>query len=1746
MRKSGKTSRGGRFLAIVLAMAMVLQQTSLTTLADDGTTLAAETAVTESVTEVEGSTEDNSNNTSNETTTAENSSTETTEAVSTEASAQTTEATATEATTATESSASSDNNAALDTPIEETATTSDETADESEEITESMTEAATDAEAESESEAETEEATEAATEMEEMTEASENAEASEMETEEATEAETETEAPKTSFTYSDSRVVIIATATEEANLPQDAELKADYIEPGSDAYNDAVSKIESQLGSTLGLTDENTETAYVLYDVYFLSNGEKVEPEDGTVSVSMVFRSAVDLGLTGEIVNTEVVHVTDSGEAEVVTDYVDVNKDGDMTAMGFTQDSFSITGAVVSGIMPASTGGSVDLEDITSSITVTSASSVDDVSRTGTLKIAVSYTIADSMLSTAKDATSWTYDLSDLLSSNGGIFSSIDKDGSGFIFNGSAVVGTYTITNGVVTFVIDSDWLANQDTNVQGTFDFYCSLDSSAIGTSGSETISFPGTSDVVTVEFEDVSVTAQKTVNGSSNAGSVLMQSDGTIKYVVQVTPNADLTTLTLTDTLGSGQSIVGNTVYVYSSTDGTRHAVTVTADSNGQFTVDVASVMGTISADTTYYVSYEVTVDNSGWGTSLTNNASWSWDGSNTTNTNTTTITPYKDVSTKTVAVSEEGGETYYTYTITIGDGTTNLAGYTITDIISQNQQLVSGSIVMTDSTGKEYTIVADTSALSLSTGSNATAQLFSYTFSSSETWTSIYTITYKTKLSTGTLTDTISVTNELDTDHNDGAPGETDSTSKTVELPSSNPTISKTGTLDADNNKIYWTVTVYIPDGTTLSLARIVDQGITYLGQETGTTYGSLSSKIDWSTLKIVNGSGTPYTYGGEYNPYASNAPDYSSMTQTYYIQYGNSYDIIIPNLSETITLTFSTEFDSELLEISEGIEFKNWIQIYNEYNMKDYDYASVYYTPDYQLSKTGSYNSDTGIVTWTVKVNADQQTLATDFDAYVYDVIPEGLTYVSGSFNYEVNESGTKISVSDTDANVTVQSDGTTTLSVKLGSYNGNYYYCQYQTTVDNDKIDASTDYTNKVYLQDGSGTEKAKFESTITVKRTYVTKSGSDASQDLITYTVIANPEALDLSASGNTLTLTDTLPSEVELAKGGLGNGVTVSFTDKSGNEVIGCSYTYVNNVLTVTIPDETYVKIQFVVKVIEVGTYTLENNVLLSGDADYNASTSKYYSIVEHSATLSGERNSVVVTKYNATLSQTLSEAGFTLYTVSYDDTTGEITGTTQVGNEVFTGNNGEISFTGLTYGQLYYIVETTAPEGYEISDTGHYFAIYNADENVTKSDLTTKLAVVSSYNNINISIVYGPYSFEVTDTVSEKATANLQVTKALSGDGKPATVPNIFTFKVEAESTTVSGMSVSDIPMPSVTSITNSGSSVIFGSITYDKAGEYVYKITETAVASGNPQYNVNSTPIYAKVTVTYDSTQSKYVASVEYYTDAACANKTTSPTITNTYTKTTDATAELEITKAVSGTGAPSTVPSIFTFTLAAVTSGAPLPSVTSITNSGSSVKFGAITYSGTGEYIYSITETAVASGNPQYSVNSTAIYVKVSVTLDSTNNKYTASVKYYSDEGCTTEVAEPKITNTYTKTTDATAELEIEKAVSGTGAPSTVPSIFTFTLAAVTNGAPMPTVTSVTNSGSSVKFDAITYSGTGEYVYSITETAVASGNPQYSVNSTAIYAKVSVTLDSTNNKYTASVKYYSDEGCTTEVA
>lgn len=91
------------------------------------------------------------------------------------------------------------------------------------------------------------------------------------------------------------------------------------------------------------LGNDDTIADYVLYDIYFLSASKegRIEPEDGNVTVNVTFKTPQVTENKGEIVESQVVHLDDQNNAEVVSGNVDISSDGAVQSMTFTNNSFS-------------------------------------------------------------------------------------------------------------------------------------------------------------------------------------------------------------------------------------------------------------------------------------------------------------------------------------------------------------------------------------------------------------------------------------------------------------------------------------------------------------------------------------------------------------------------------------------------------------------------------------------------------------------------------------------------------------------------------------------------------------------------------------------------------------------------------------------------------------------------------------------------------------------------------------------------------------------------------------------------------------------------------------------------------------------------------------------------------------------------------------------------------------------------------------------------------------------------------------------------------------------------------------------------------------------------------------------------------------------------------------------------------------------------------------------------------------
>ena len=396
-----------------------------------------------------------------------------------------------------------------------------------------------------------------------------------------------------------------------------------------------------------------------------------------------------------------------------------------------------------------------------------------------------------------------------------------------------------------------------------------------------------------------------------------------------------------------------------------------------------------------------------------------------------------------------------------------------------------------------------------------------------------------------------------------------------------------------------------------------------------------------------------------------------------------------------------------------------------------------------------------------------------------------------------------------------------------------------------------------------------------------------------------------------------------------------------------------------------------------------------------------------------------------------------------------------------------------------------------------------------------VTKDD-NNNLTAAAAYDKDKESVV-------ITNTYAP-AKAALQASKDFNEWGKASS----FTFNLAAgKATYADGSAEGTSPMPgtaaTISATATQTAAAVFGEITYEKAGTYEYTITE--VNDGVPGVSYDTTAHKVVVTVTKaDDATNKLTASVKY-------DDGTSLQIRNTYSSATSD--EIKVTKQINDWGKADK----FTFNIAAITDGAPMPDNTTAeaTTNSRVANFGAITYETNGVYRYTITEVNGGADGVEYDTTPHEVVVTVSKADDATN-KLTATVTYDGQPSLT-------ITNKFTPVTTDN-EIEVTKNFADWGKADS----FTFDLAAVTPGAPLPQVdgkdvteaTAIkddpdTDENESIaKFGKITFEKAGRYEYTITERNGGADGVSYDITPHNVVVTVTKADDATN-KLKAEVKY-----------
>ena len=390
----------------------------------------------------------------------------------------------------------------------------------------------------------------------------------------------------------------------------------------------------------------------------------------------------------------------------------------------------------------------------------------------------------------------------------------------------------------------------------------------------------------------------------------------------------------------------------------------------------------------------------------------------------------------------------------------------------------------------------------------------------------------------------------------------------------------------------------------------------------------------------------------------------------------------------------------------------------------------------------------------------------------------------------------------------------------------------------------------------------------------------------------------------------------------------------------------------------------------------------------------------------------------------------------------------------------------------TAVSFGTIPYTEEGTYK--YTITETkGNLPGVtYDTDAHEVKVTVTKDRS-----NHLVATVTYdeGTDAQKITNTFAA-VTKHFEATKEINNWGTAES----FTFTLTAQSP-------AGAPMPETSgrtaTATKGHETAVFGDITYEAPGTYVYVIKETD--DHVPGITYDTSEHIVTVVVSQNTDTNKLTAAVTYGTGEDASD---SLTISNTFTK---AQAELKATKSINDWGSAES----FTFTLAPV-DGSPMPDDAAtvektVTKDGDlTAVFGTIKYGEIGQYKYTITETD--GGVPGVTYDTTPHQVIVDVHKASDSNALVADVTYDGDSSLT-------ITNRYAS---ANLALQATKSINDWGDATS----FTFKLAAgksTVNGvegtSPMPdsdTATATKNNMTAL-FGSVKYEEAGTYNYTITE-------------------------------------------------
>lgn len=557
-----------------------------------------------------------------------------------------------------------------------------------------------------------------------------------------------------------------------------------------------------------------------------------------------------------------------------------------------------------------------------------------------------------------------------------------------------------------------------------------------------------------------------------------------------------------------------------------------------------------------------------------------------------------------------------------------------------------------------------------------------------------------------------------------------------------------------------------------------------------------------------------------------------------------------------------------------------------------------------------SVDGSNDKGAWIVDWTVYVNrvktpADESYGAGKLngkDVVVKDELPDGMSYIPGSAKYSLysNPYGTAVpgrewehereKTEDSDVLLTPAVDRReVTFSIpteKLGNNTG-YVKLTYATAVKRSVVDTSKnlgELTNSASASSDNKEFKAG-SGTVQIKNDVLSKTGTSVSNSKrIHYTIFVNESALDLKGGTDYLDLYDVMDSKCTF----IPSSLSVSEHDNGEWRVLtkekyGTALDSIGEGagkqqrLTLRLPDEKYLKVEYEVLSGESGNVSLSNEAQLEGVAGGYVKHEREYGI-DAGASGGGTGYGIVVHKVDEKdVTAPLAGATFTLYAIDMDKVqsgAGVDDAKTAFSTET-TDSNGNATFgtssDAMASCKLYCLEETTAPAGYRVAQPTWILLKGNADEEQYEQAMNRAKSLLDANTEITSDAEIWVYDAPL------EGKATIKAKKVLKGG----------TFREGQFS-----FALKDAEGKVLQTVTNNDKGNVSFDVKYNKAGTYTYTISEV-----EPEGAVD----HVKDHITYDTTPHNVTVTVTNGTDQLNAVVTYGdgsqdpPTFTNEYSTT-----------------------------------------------------------------------------------------------------------------------------------------------------------------------------------------------------------------------------------------------------------